>query len=118
MSQFIDQQQRRQRTLATPIKFSVALGTNTTIYTGIVDQFFLVREAFIANTTVASVELTLTGGGDSWITGQSIPANTTTVLEGLKGAMLLDSEDIVGSGSGLVVYGWGLRIEGANDWTL
>lgn len=118
MSQFIDQQQRRQRTLATPVKFSVAISTDTTIYEGIADQFFLVREAFIGNTTGSPIALTVTGGGDSWITSQSIPANTTTILEGLKGAMLLDGEDLVGTGNGLVVYGWGLRIEGANDWIL
>src|SRR6056297_2696698 len=113
--QFIDQQQRRPKSLVTPIPFGAALGTSaSTIYTGLTNEYLLIRHIAVENTTGGAVSLTLSQGTTAWVTAQSIAANTTAIVAGLNG-MLLDAGDNLtglGSASGLRIFGWGLRIEG------
>lgn len=117
----VDQYERRRRGLSTPVTFSVALGTSsTTIYTGKSEQFLLIRHIAVVNSTGGALNLTITGGADTWVSVASIAANTAEVITALNGTMIADGDDLAGLGSaaGLRVFGWGLRIEGSTDWVL
>lgn len=118
---FFEQETRRQRNLVTPVYFSVALGTTaTTIYAGRADEFFLIRKLMIANTTAGSLNLSLLGGGDTWVSSEPIAANTTIAEDGFEGLLMNTGEDLEGTGSaaGLRAVGWGLRVLGGDGWTL
>lgn len=117
----IDQNLRRQRNLSTPVAFSVDLSTgSTTIYTGLVGKFFLIREISVCNTTAGSRDLTITEDTNTWVEAQAVTANTTESIAGLCGMLIADGENLAGLGSndGLTVFGWGLQIEGGDAWRL
>lgn len=117
--QYSDQTQRRLRALQTPATFYAAVGTGTAVYTGQADEFFLIRAFSVSNPTGSAISLTLTVGGNNWVTGAQVSANSVSTVEGIAGQMLEDGVDIVASGAGLIIFGWGLRIRGGGDaWTL
>jgi len=120
-STFIDQSQRRQRSLSTPVPFSIDLGTSSTaIYTGLTGKFFLIREISVCNTTGGSLDLTITEDVNTWVNADPIGANVTESIAGLSGILITDGENLagLGSGPGLTVFGWGLQIEGGDAWRL
>ena len=118
---FVDQSSRRQRSLSTPVPFSIDLGTtSTTIYTGLTGKFFLIREMSVCNTTGGSLNLTITEASNEWVNEDPIGANVTESIAGLGGILITDGESLagLGSGLGLTVFGWGLQIEGGDAWRL
>ena len=117
----VDQERRRQRSLSTPVTFSVALGTSsTTIYTAKADELFLIRKFVVSNTTGASVTVSIDIGGNAIVSSEAIAANTAIAEDGFSGLLIDAGADIEGSGDavGLRVIGWGLRVEGGSDWVL
>ena len=115
---YVDQDQRRKDTLVTPITFFATAATDTVAYAGVPDQYFLIRSISVANTTGLAVNLTLKVGGNSWVTARTVMGNQTQSIEGVAGQMLADGDDLTVTGAGLLVFGWGLRIRGATEWTL
>lgn len=118
---FVDQSTRRATSLITPLPFDVDLGTGaTSVYVGILAKFFLIRAISVCNTTASPINLTVTKNGSDWVTAHPIPANTTESVEGLGGILISDSQSItaLGSGAGLTLFGWGLRIDGGDSWIL
>lgn len=118
---FIDPNQRRQRSLSTPVAFSIDLGTSSTaIYTGLTGKFFLIREISVCNTTAGALNLTITKAASEWVKTDPIAANVTESIAGLQGMLIIDGENLagLGSGVGLTVFGWGLQIEGGDSWRL
>ena len=119
--QAFSQETQRQKSLVTPVPFSVALGTSsTTIYTAREGEFFLLRKFVIANTTGSSSNLTLTVGGDTFLSSEAIAANTTVAEDGLEGFLIDDTSNLAGLGSvvGLRAFGWGIRVQGGDGWAL
>lgn len=119
--QIVYQEERRPKSLVTPVTFYAALGTSsTTVYTGKEDELFLIRHIAVENTTGGALDLTLSEATDDWITAQSVAANTTEEIAGIKGMLMEPGENLngLGSASGLTVFGWGLRIEGSGEWVL
>ena len=115
---FIEQEQRRGKSLVTPVSFDVILGaTSTAIYTGKNNRSYLIRALAIVNDTAGAVTVTITGDGNQWFT-QSIGVDSVVRVSDLEGLLLDPSVDLAGTGNGLRAVGWGLRVEGGDTWSL
>ena len=117
----IEQSIWRQDSLITPVAFSIDLGaTSTTIYTGLLGKFFLIRSISVCNTTAGALNMTITKAASEWVKTDPIAANVTEPIAGMQDMLITDAEDLagLGSGLGLTVFGWGLQIEGGDSWRL
>lgn len=115
---FVEQEQRRGRSLLTPVVFDVSLTASpTAIVTGNDEQSFLIRALAVVNDTAGAITGVLRVDGNQWYT-QSFGAGSMTRISQIEG-MLIDPEtDLTGTGNTLRVVGWGVRIAGGDTWVL
>lgn len=113
------EERRRGTSLVTPVTFEAALGTDTSLYTGKTGEFFLIRGFSASNTTGSNVSVSVTIGSTVWLASGVIPSNSVVALDGLEGQLVGDGLNITATGSGVTIFGWGLRIQaGSENWKL
>lgn len=111
----------RRKSLVTPETFAVAVGTSsTTLFPGRADEFFLLRDIVVANTTAGSLDLTINIGSLEAMSAFPVPANTTIDQLGIGGLLIAPGEALsaFGSAVGLNMFGWGVRVSGGDTWVL
>lgn len=116
---FVEQETRRGESLVTPFTFDVTLGASpTTIYAGTAEFSFLLRKVIVVNSTAGAINLVMRINGSIVVPTVSIAANTAVEEEALDGLLLNAEVDFTGTGGGLRVLGWGVRVAGGDGWAL
>lgn len=117
-----DSRQQRDDALVTPITFRVdAEDSATTLYTGRDDAGLLIREISWSNTTSGAMTFSVDIDSAGYLVSNAAAANSSGKIEALTGLYIDPGADIevtASAGTGLVVFGWGLRIKGARSWLL
>lgn len=114
----VEQEQRRKTSFVTPLTFSESLVATTTLYAGDSRNYFLIRKVIVSNNTAVPVNFRVTVNGEVWVPDTSIPAFTVQESDALAGLLIEPEYDIQATGNGLRVAGWGVRVEGGDQWVL
>ena len=115
---FVDNSNRRQSSLVSAVTFDVAIGASeTTAYTGLANQFFLIRKLAIVNRTGGGIATVVNIGATAWYSA-TVATLTTDVVDELSGFLLAPSTNISATGENVRIVGWGIRVEGSEGWTL
>ncbi len=118
LAQYVEQGTRRPESLASAVVFDVAVGASeTTVYTGKANQYFLIRRIALVNRTGGAINGAINVGANTWYSA-SVASNTIDVVDELGGFLLNPSVNLSATGQNLRVVGWGVRVTGGEDWTL
>ncbi len=117
-----DTRQLRDDALVTPVTFRAAIADSaTTVFAGKAGKYLLIRQLSWSNSTGGALTYAITVGSDTYMAGKSAAANDGGVISAMSNMLIPDGEDLkvtASAASGIVVFGWGLLIQGARNWTL
>lgn len=115
---FVDNTNRRQSSLVTAVTFDTVIGaTATTAYTGVANQFFLIRKVAFINPTGGAITGVLNVGANPWYSA-SVATLAVDVIEEFGGFLIPPSTNLSATGQNLRIVGWGLRVAGGDTWLL